>query len=141
MRENKALYQFNPDSKSFEKFFEEIKGLKISPDNKKIVYFSDNEIWVLFLEDMNGQPKRKAGEKLFLIRLSKEIKDCSWLNSNYLIFNIENKLKIAEIDDRDRINIVEITEFENPKMFWNQFDKKLYLLSEENIYQSEKLLP
>jgi len=140
LRENKTLYQFNPDLKAFEKFFEGIKDLKISPDNRKIVYFSDNEIWILFLENISSQPKRKTGEKLFLIRLSEEIKDCFWLNSNYLIFNVENKLKIVEIDDRDRINIVEIAEFKNLEMFWNQFDKKLYLLSEENIYQSEKLL-
>ena len=140
LRENKTLYQFNPDLKAFEKFFEGIKDLKISPDNGKIIYFSNNEIWILFLENISSQPKRKAGEKLFLIRLSEEIKDCFWLNSNYLIFNVENKLKIVEIDDRDRINIIEIAEFKNPEMFWNQFDKKLYLLSEENIYQSEKLL-
>jgi len=141
LHEGQVLYQFNPDLKSFEKFFEPIKDLKISPDYKKIVYFSDYEIWILFLEKINDQPKRESRDKLFLIRLSEQIKDCFWLNSDYLIFNAANKTKIAEIDDRDRINVVDVAEFENPKIFWNQFDKKLYVLSDSNLYQSERLLP
>jgi WD40 repeat protein len=139
--EGQILYQFNSDSKSFEKFFEPIKDLKISPDYKKIVYFSDYEIWILFLKETADQPQRKAGDRLFLIRLSEQIKDCFWFNSDYLVFNAGDKIKIAEIDDRDRINVVDTEEFANPKMFWNQFNKKLYVLSDGNLYQSEKLLP
>ncbi len=141
LREGQILYQFNPDSKSFEKFFEPIKDLKISPDYKKIVYFSDYEIWILFLKEIGDQPQRKAGDKLFLIRLSEQIKDCFWFNSNYLVFNAGDKIKIAEIDDRDRINVVDVAESENPKIFWNKNDKKLYVLSDGNLYQSERLLP
>ncbi|GAH30818.1 unnamed protein product, partial [marine sediment metagenome] len=141
LHEGQILYQFNPDSKSFEKFFEPIKDLKISPDYKKIVYFSDYEIWILFLKEIGDQPQRKAGDKLFLIRLSEQIKDCFWFNSNYLIFNAGDKIKIAEIDDRDRINVADVAEFENPKIFWNKNDKKLYILSDGNLYQSERLLP
>ena len=141
LHEGQILYQFNPDSKSFEKFFEPIKDLKISPDHKKVVYFSDYEIWILFLKEISNQPQRKAGDKLFLIRLSEQIKDCFWLNSDYLIFNAANKIKIAEIDDRDRINVVDVAEVENPKIFWNKNDKKLYILSNGNLSQSGKLLP
>jgi len=139
LSEGQILYLFSPDSKSFEKFFDQIKNLKISPDLKKIVYFSDYEIWILFLKEKLDSPQKKAGEKLFLIRLSEKIGDCFWLNSNYLVFNAGNKIKIAEIDDRDRINIVDITEFENPEIFFNKNDKKLYLLSGENLYRSEAL--
>lgn len=139
--ENKTLYLFSPNSKSFEKFFENASVLKISPDNKKMVLLSDYEIWILFLKEITGQSQRKAGEKLFLVRLSEKIGYCFWLNSDYLIFNAANKIKIAEIDERDKINIVDVAEFESPKIFWNQFDKKLYILSRENLSQSEKLLP
>jgi hypothetical protein len=141
LQESQTLYQFNPDSKSFEKFFEPIKDLKISPDHKKLVYFSNYEIWVLFLKEEVGQPQKKAGDELFLIRLSEQIKYCFWFNSDYLVFNAEDKIKIAEIDDRNRMNIVDITEFKNPKIYWNQNYKKLYILTEENLYRSESLLP
>ena len=154
LKENRVLYLFNPDLKSFEKFFEPIKGLKISPDYLKIAYFSDCEIWILFLKDKLDQPAKKTGEKIFLTRVSEKINDVFWLNSDYLIFDSGNKLKITEIDDRDRINIYDLSEFKEPpqgaasatptgqaKIFFNKSDKKLYILTQDNLYVSEKLIP
>ena len=139
LQENQILYLLDPDSKSFKKFFEEIKDLKISPDLKKIAYFSEHEIWILFIKEKFDPPSKKAGERILLARLSEKIKDCFWLNSDYLVFNAGNKIKIAEIDYRDRINMVDIAEFEKPRILFNKNDKKLYLLSGENVYFSEAL--
>jgi len=139
LKESKALYQLNPESKSFEKIFDETKGFKISPDSNKLVYFSDYEIWILYLEDEFGQPQRKAGEKIFLIRLSEKIQDCFWLNANYLIFVTGNKIKISEIDTRDKINVIDIANFETPEIFWNKTNKRLYILSNGNLYSSGTL--
>jgi WD40 repeat protein len=141
LQEDKILYLFNPSLKSFEKFFEGINSLKISPDFKKIVYFSDFEIWILFLQEKSDQPQKKAGEQLFLTRFSEKINQLFWYTSHYLIFNLGNKIKITEIDDRDRINIVDLAEFKDPKIFFNKEDKRLYVLSEGNFYSSEILLP
>ncbi|OGZ18801.1 MAG: hypothetical protein A2175_00780 [Candidatus Nealsonbacteria bacterium RBG_13_42_11] len=141
LKEGQTLYRFNSDSRSFEKFFDGIKDLKVSPDSRKLAYFSDNEIWVLFLEDIMSQPQKKAGDKLFLVRLSEKIDDIFWLNSDYLTFNSGDKVKIGEIDDRDKINIMDMAEFKNPDFFWGQYDKKLYILSKENLYRSDILFP
>jgi len=141
LKERKVLYLFNPDSKSFERFFEPIKDLKISSPFNKLVYFSDYEIWILFLEERRNLPSKKAGEKLFLLRFSEKIEDIYWLNSDYLIFTIGNKIKITEIDERDRINIINLAEFKEPEIFFNKNNKKLYILSKGNLYESEKLLP
>lgn len=139
LRENKTLYWFNSDSGAFEKFYEPSKAMNLSPDHKKIVYFSDYEIWVLFLKEDLGQPKREKGEKLFLTRFSEKIGQVFWLNNHYLIFSVGDNLKISEIDNRDKINIVTLAKFKKPKIFLNQFDKKLYVLSEKNLYQSQSL--
>ena len=141
LEENGNLYSFNNDSKSFEKFFDGIKGLRISPDQRKLAYFSDSEILILFLEDKPDQPSKKAGEKLSLIRLSERIEDCIWLNSDYVIFVVGNKIRISEIDERDRINIVDLKEYKEPEIFFNENSRKLYILSEGTLYQSETLLP
>ncbi|MDI6591372.1 MAG: hypothetical protein QME61_00290 [Patescibacteria group bacterium] len=141
LKENQILYQFNPSSKSFEKVFEPVKGLIISPDFKKIVYFNDYEIWILFLKEVFDQPQKKAGEQLFLTRFSEKIGQIFWYTSHYLIFNVGNKIKVAEIDDRDGINIYDIAEFKNPKIFWTSIQpQRLYVLSNENLYFSEPLL-
>jgi WD40 repeat protein len=141
LSEDKTLYLFNPDSKIFEKFFEGINNLKISPDGKKLAYFSDSEIWVLFLKEKLTPPLKKAGEKILLVRFSEKIENAFWLNSDYLIFNAGDKIKITEIDERDKLNIVDLIEFKKPKIFFNQTDKKLYVLSEEKLFQSSPLLP
>jgi hypothetical protein len=141
LQEDKTLYGFNPESKSFEKFFEGIQGLESSPDSRKLVYFSGNEIWILFLKDNQDQPFEKSGDKVFLIRFSEKINSCFWLNSNYLIFDVNGTIKISETDNRDKINIIDLTEIKNPDFFWNKNDNKLYILNENNLYSSEPLLP
>jgi len=141
LKEDNTLYVFNSDSQILEKLSDFTKELKFSPDRRKMAYFNDYEILVLFLEKNEGQPKRESMEKLFLTRFSEKMDYVLWYNSNYLIFNIGSKIKISEIDDRDKINIYDFAEFNSPKIFFNQFDKKLYFLSEGNFFSSEKLLP
>jgi len=139
LKENQDLYRFNPESKSFEHFFEGIKNLKTSPDQRKLAYSSDHEIWVLFLQEKTDPPQKKAGDKILIARLSKGINDYFWLNSDYLILNSGELIKIAEIDERDQINIIDFASFKNPEIFWNDLNKKLYILSNGNIYTSESL--
>ncbi len=139
--ENNVLYQLDSSSRIFEKFSESIKNLKLSPDSKKLVIGNNYEIWILFLIDIDEQSQKKASQKIFLTRFSQKIGDIFWLNPDYLIFNTGNKLKIAEIDDRDRINIIELGEFENPKIFWNQELERMYILSNKELYFLGNLLP
>lgn len=139
LKEEKTLYLFSQGEKTFEKLFENLNNFRISPDSKKLVFSSDNEIWLFFLADDENQPKRKAGERVFLMRLSEKIGDCFWLNNDYLIFNSGPKIKISEIDNRDKINIYEFGEFKDPKIFFEEKDKKLYILSEGNLSSLENL--
>jgi len=138
--EEKTMYFFNQDEKIFEKFSENINSLKISPDEQKIAYFSDSEIKILFLEEQTFQPKRQAMETIFLIRLSENIKDVLWINSNYLLFITNNALKITEIDNRDQVNAIDLAIVESPEIFLNLQTKKLYLLDRGNLFVSEKIL-
>ncbi|PIV12886.1 MAG: hypothetical protein COS47_00160 [Candidatus Nealsonbacteria bacterium CG03_land_8_20_14_0_80_36_12] len=139
LKEGLNLLYLNPKTREFEKIFDSLSNLSFSPDYKKAVLTNNWEIWILFLEKIYGQPQKEAGEKLFLTRFSEEINQIFWLNSHYLIFNTGNKLKIVEIDDRDRINIIDLAEFKNPKIYFSK--KSLYLLSNENLYSLEKLIP
>lgn len=140
LQENDVLYSFNPETKSFEKFFEPIKDLKISPDSKKLAYFSNNDLWILYLTDNQEQPPKKAGDKVFLGNFSEKIKNVFWLNPDYLIVNSGNKIKIVETDNRDKVQTWQIAEFENPQIFFAENDKELYVLDKENLSVSENLL-
>ncbi|MDP2910419.1 MAG: hypothetical protein Q8N58_01370, partial [bacterium] len=139
IKENEILYVFDENQKSFKKLFEPVKDLKLSPDSKKIVYFNDYEVYILFLEKQYDQPTKEADDQLFITRFSEKINDIFWYTDYYLILNLGDKIKIAEIDERDKININDLAEFKEPKIFFA--DKKLYLLSEEKLYVSEDLTP
>lgn len=141
LQEDKTLYKFNSDSKSFEKFGDGVNSLKLSPDSKTLAYLSDYEAWLLFLKDKETEPRKKAGEKLLLLRLSEKINDCFWLNDDYLVLRIGDAIKIIEIDDRDKIQTWNPANFPEPKIFFNQNDKKLYVLSGGKLYRSDALLP
>ncbi|XOB41022.1 MAG: hypothetical protein ACKKMW_03080 [Candidatus Nealsonbacteria bacterium] len=140
IQEGKTIHLLNQEKKIFEQFSENIKSLKISPDKRKVVYFSDSEIKILFLEEQNFQPRFSKGENMFLIRLSEPINDIFWLNSDYLILITNNVLKIIEIDNRDRVNIIEIVTVKNPEIFLNRKTKKFYLLDRGNFFVSEKII-
>jgi len=140
LKADKSLYLLQ-GKKSFQKISDSVKDFRFSLDSKKIVYFNDHEIWILFLEKKYDQPAKEKGEQLFLTRFSEKIGKLFWWTNNYLIFNAGNKIKIAETDDRDKINIVELANFENPQIFWNQKNGKLYVLSKESLFNSQKLTP
>jgi len=141
LQDEQNLYLFNSNSNNFEKFFETSKEPEISSDLKKIVYYSDYEIWILFLKNEFSQPQKSASEKQFIARFSEKIGNVFWLSSHYLIFNSGSKIKIAEIDDRDKINIADFADFKDSEISFNQNDKKLYISSEGNLYSSERLVP
>ena len=152
LQENEALYKFNFNLKSFESFSEKIIFYKVSLDRKKLVYFSDYEISLFFLKDDIGPPERKRNENILLIRLSEPIKDVSWLNNHYLVLINNNTIKISEIDDRDKVNVIDLLKIDNLvqqanpiKIFSSLIDKKIYLLIQENeqksLYQSDIILP
>ena len=139
LKEGGNLYLLKKN-KILEKISNSVKSFKFSPDSKKLVYFNDHEIWILYLEKEYDQPTRDKNEKVFLTRFSEKIGKLFWWTNNYLIFNTGNKIRISEIDNRDNINITEIANFENPQILWNYKNNKLYVLSKNILYISRSLL-
>ncbi len=138
--EDKNLYQYDRNNKVFEKIADATTDLKISPDGKKLVFFNNSEVWIIFLEDIEDQPTKKIGDKVLLARFSERIENVFWINAHYLIFTAGGQIKISEIDDRDNINAIDLITKQNPKIFWDQNKTQLYVLSEGTLYQSEKLV-
>jgi hypothetical protein len=110
----------------------EFTATATSSDGQKVIEADKHEIWI-------SLPEEK--EKIFLTRFSETVSKVFWFNDYYLIFNVGDKIKVAEIDDRDRLNIIDIAEFKTPEIFWDSLNGKLYVLSESTLYVSEKLLP
>ena len=130
---NIILFPAKPDFTLINQAIPKTAANATSSDKKKVTERpNDYEIWVFF-------PEKE--EKIFLTRFSGKINRVFWLTDDYLIFNVGDKIKIAEIDSRDTLNVIDLVEFNNPEIFWSQKDKKLYVLSLGNRYLLDNLLP
>ena len=126
------LFPLKPNFTIINQKFPQTVNSATSSDKKMTVGKKEHEIWVYSVKDQ---------EKIFLTRFSEDIGDIFWLTNNYLIFNVGNKIKIAETDDRDKLNIIDLAEFADPKISWNQNSRKLYVSSGGKVYLIENLLP
>ncbi|OGZ26689.1 MAG: hypothetical protein A2365_04100 [Candidatus Nealsonbacteria bacterium RIFOXYB1_FULL_40_15] len=135
MESEQSLYIFNKKTLSFEKLLDGIKGYRLSPNSKQLLYFNDNELWILFLEKKHEQPHKEAGDKVLVS--SEIIGDAFWHINNYIAYTSQNKVKISEIDDRGEFNSIEFFEMENPQMLYSQ--NNLYILSKGSIYSCQDL--
>ena len=150
LKQDKNTFLFNQKTGTFESFYSPVTDLKMSPDNQHILLFNDHELAYFATNN--------PGDKIFLNRFSGTITEAYWLNNDYLIFNLGGKVVISEIDTRGNINEVTLPntitlqsqllaptdnkfEIKTPKIFFNDADKKLYILTQGNLIVSERLVP
>ena len=145
LQEDESLYLLDQNLKKFESFYGSVKDLKISPDWKKVVFYNDHEIMYSLTSSIN--------QKILLSKPANVIHELYWLNNDYLIFKSVDEIIISEIDARGNVNTITLpkisllteelknSEFKPEQIFWNEQDKKLYILAENNLLVSENLLP
>lgn len=134
------LYLLDPDEKCFKEFALDNKDIIISTDREKAAFLKKNEISIFFMKEQTSQPHKDYKERMFLTRFSEPINNLYWITPHYLIFNSGNKIKISEIDDRDKINIIDLAEYQEPEIYFNQYNKKIYILSENSLVESESII-
>ena len=145
VQEDESLFILNEKLKTFEKFYSSVNDLKASPDGQKIILYNQHEILYSLVNSVS--------QKILLDKFDTSIGDVYWLNNDYLIFKSGDGIIISEIDTRGNINninlpILSLIDIEPKKLksipekiIFNQQDKKLYILTEGNLFVSEKLLP
>lgn len=140
LQEGERLLKVNTQEKNMEEMLSGVRIIEKSPDAKKLAISRGSEIWVLYLQDSQDQPSHRAGDKVFLTRLSKDIDNLSWISSHYLAFSTDTDIQAIEVDDRDSVNAAHLAQFSDPKLFWQETLKTLAVLSQGNLYVSEKLV-
>jgi len=140
IKEDNSLYFLDSKKDEIKKLSDTADDFCFSKSIYKMAYWSNNAN-VLFMDKENYQPQKKAGDEILIADLKEKINELLWLNDFYVIFNIGNQIKIAEIDDRDQINIIDFTNYPDPEIFWNKNDKIFYVFSNNNLYSFENLIP
>lgn len=85
-----------------------VAGFVVSSDSKKLTWWNENELWVMWLSDTDYQPYHKAGDKDLITRFSIKIKNAAWFRDSDHIVVDSGGYKIVEIDKRGGLNVVEI---------------------------------
>jgi hypothetical protein len=105
------------------------RGMQFSDDGKKLLYFTEHEINVVFLRDWEVQPVRQAGMTLQVARLSDPVRFVQWTRDyEHVLFDQNGTVKVAELDNRDRRNIFDLAHFgHTPRQILSRFE-------ENNVY-------
>ena len=140
------LYLFEKDSKVFNLLAKNVKGVEFSSDNEKLLWWTDNEIWVMWLKDVFSQPYRKAGDKEIIMSSPNKIIQAIWFTktNEHIIYSLagqndQAQIKITELDSRDQRNTFDIYSAKNPEIYWNGNDNLLYILTGGKLYSLDLL--
>jgi len=121
--DNKQLYIFNKETRSFELIKENVQQVQFSYDNEKLLYYTPNEIWIYYLDKHE-----------LITRLSQEIKQAIWYETNkHIIFLVNEKIKIIELDNRDEKNITDIIKIDAQEIAYSEEEQILYLTKDKKL--------
>ncbi len=138
-----VILLFNEKTNEFEDFYQDAHNVIVSPDGQKVLYYNASQVLYYFLNPINtaSPPQEK---NILLYTSQKPITNAYWLNNDYVLFLAGDSVVISEIDVRGNINSITLQSevlFKNPEIFFNPQDKKLYVLSQETLLVSERLVP
>lgn len=137
----KTVYLFNKDTKVFDKKIESKTEVKYTPFYDRVLFTADNELWLLLLKDTETPFFKKAYSVILISRFSQSLGDVKWLNGDYFVYSLNDKLNISEIDNRDKINSFELKQ-EASKILFNGNTKKLFILNQNEFLVTEnKVMP
>jgi hypothetical protein len=100
------------------------------------------------VDDLDA-PRKRAGELVFITRFSSDVRSVYWYTLHYLVFAINDVIKIAEIDNRDTVNIAEPVFVDNTRLpillkgtelIFNEKTRQLCLLSTNTFYCAPKAI-
>jgi hypothetical protein len=125
------LYVYNVGDKDtyFRELSQVARGIQFSNDGKKILYFTDWEIFIYFTRDWDVQPIRLENEVRNITRFSENIKNVQWAKDyEHIIFSTGPSVKIIEADYRDHGNLMDIIKLnnDNPSVVANFPQSRLY---------------
>lgn len=134
---NTNLLLLNSKTSELETFYAPVADAKISSNGRNIVFYNSNNVYIT---PLNQVPFTKTS----LYKSSEKITDCEWLNNNYIIFTTKSKIIFSEIDGvpfgSGNINTVALPQPAD-KIFFNQQEGKLYVLTGKTLLVSERIVP
>ncbi len=113
-------------------------ALKVSPDNKKIAYFDDNKIGVIWLADAAKDPFYKRGDREIIFKSENRIKSMWWQagSEHFLAYLEGGAMVFGELDGRGGRNIWE-WELDDRSLSYVAKQKALWFLNSQGFLVRE----
>ena len=86
-----------------------VRGYQESADGMKLMWWTRNEVTVMWLRDTAYQPFRLAGESETITRVSAGIERAAWWpDSHHVAFRSGTDYRVVELDNRGGTNVIEL---------------------------------
>ncbi len=134
--ESGELYVNNKGGKSddtLKKISDNVRSVQFSDDGKKLLFWNDNEINVLYLRKWDVQPRREENEIQQIVRFSSPLKNVFWYRDyEHIFFSAQDSVKIVELDSRDRRIVDDLFKYRSEN-FLSSYDSAsgIYYYSDE----------
>ncbi len=132
---DRSLYLLNSQAQVFDKIADNIEEIILSGDRKKILWRTQNEIGVMWLEpELESVPRSRYETEI--IKTAQDISQAIWYTktNQQIIVVAENEIAITELDNRSTRNTADIIMIQNPRVFYNETNDAFYILSDEKLY-------
>ncbi|MFA5368900.1 MAG: hypothetical protein WC303_02735, partial [Candidatus Paceibacterota bacterium] len=116
--------------------------IKYYPQFDKILFTDGSQLWMFFLSDYESPFFVKANSILPITQFIK-VTDLNWIGGDYFSFiDSKGKIEISEIDNRGgSVNFFQATDLTASQIWFNKNEKALYVLSENTLFASPKIIP
>lgn len=135
-----GLYRSNMDGANLKKLSnysdwpDHILKKKFSPDGRKILYFNENGIWVIYLISHNQDKGGEAARVEEILQNPEPIHDVFWHSgSNYLVFIAGREINVVELGRGIKENIVTLHRCAHPPrgLYYDEYNDSLYFNDSE----------
>lgn len=103
---------FTPKEKTVKRIATNVRSFAFSPDDKKLLILADSGIpSILFIEDFDGDIRKKAGDTITIaIPQPESVQTIRWYADSYhLLIERSSELAMTELDDRKPLNVFPLT--------------------------------
>jgi len=139
--DDKVFYYYNGKLKAFVKVLESTSKINYKTLSDKVVFTTDYSVWLMLLKDYESPFFKKAESFILLSTFPQKITDLVWVADDYFAAIINGKIKINEIDNRDKINSFELAGENYSKLWFDSNNKSLIVVKDSDLYESTRLLP
>ncbi|MFA6252529.1 MAG: PEGA domain-containing protein [Candidatus Paceibacterota bacterium] len=139
--DNKTYYYYEGKAKLFIKALDSSSEINYKILSDKVIFTTDYGIWLMLLKDYESPFFMKTESFILLSKFSQKISDIVWVADDYFAAIVNGKIRINEIDNRDKINSFELTGENYSKIWFNYNSKTLLAFKDNQLLESTRLIP